>query len=195
MVTLDNQEADIKVARQVPFVTGQYTDTTSGSSASGAVINPFQTVQRQDVGLELKITPQINEGNSILLKIDQTISNLTGSSVGGQPVTNTREIKTSVMAENGEIIVLGGLLDHELTESEQQVPLLGSIPLLGNLFKYKSTTYTKSNLMLFIQPRILRNAERLTITPVSRYKDLCVICSCRIRVVHTTQPGENAVAG
>ncbi|MDE2090586.1 MAG: hypothetical protein KGJ08_01635, partial [Gammaproteobacteria bacterium] len=159
IVTLDNQEADIKVAQQVPFVTGQYTNTTGGSTTGSAVINPFQTVQRQDVGLELKITPQINEGNSILLKIDQIISNLTGSSVGGQPVTNTREIKTSVMAQNGEIIVLGGLLDNQLTESEQHVPVLGSIPLIGNLFKYRSTTSQKSNLMLFIQPTILRTPE------------------------------------
>jgi len=160
IVTLDNQEADIKVAQQVPFVTGQYTNTTSGSTTGGsAVINPFQTVQRQDVGLELKITPQINEGNTILMKIDQVISNLTGSSVGGQPITNTREIKTSVMAQDGEIIVLGGLLDNQLTESEQHVPILGSIPLIGNLFKYRSTTAQKSNLMLFIQPTILRTQE------------------------------------
>jgi general secretion pathway protein D len=160
IVTLDNQEADIKVAQQVPFVTGQYTNASSGANTGGsAVINPFQTVQRQDVGLELKITPQINEGNSILMKIDQTISNLTGSSVGGQPVTNTREIKTSVMAQDGEIIVLGGLLDHQLTESEQHVPILGSIPLIGNLFKYRSTSAKKSNLMLFIQPSILRSTE------------------------------------
>lgn len=173
IVTLDNQEADIKVAQQVPFVTGQYTNTTGGiSPGGGAVINPFQTVQRQDVGLELKITPQINQGNSILLKIDQVISNLTGSSVGGQPITNTREIKTSVMAQNGEIIVLGGLLDHQLTENEQHVPLLGSIPLLGNLFKYRSTTYTKSNLMLFIQPTILRDSETADQYTSGRYNYL-----------------------
>ena len=160
IVTLDNQEADIKVAQQVPFVTGQYTNTSAGTNTSGsAVINPFQTVQRQDVGLELKITPQINEGNAILLKIDQVISNLTGSSIGGQPVTNTREIKTSVMSQDGEIIVLGGLLSNQLIESEQHVPVLGSIPLLGNLFKYRSTTDQKSNLMLFIQPTILRTSK------------------------------------
>ncbi|MGH8321998.1 MAG: type II secretion system secretin GspD [Gammaproteobacteria bacterium] len=159
IVTLDNQEADIKVAQQVPFVTGQYTNTTGSTNTGAAVINPFQTVQRQDVGLELKITPQINEGNSVLLKIDQTISNLTGTSIGGQPVTNTREIKTSVMAQDREIVVLGGLIENDLIESEQHVPVLGSIPLLGNLFKYRSTTNTKSNLMLFIQPTILRNPE------------------------------------
>ncbi|MDE2235210.1 MAG: type II secretion system secretin GspD [Gammaproteobacteria bacterium] len=160
IVTLDNQEADIKVAQQVPFVTGQYTNTSAGTNTTGgAVINPFQTVQRQDVGLELKITPQINEGNAILLKIDQVISNLTGSSIGGQPVTNTREIKTSVLSQDGEIIVLGGLLSNQLIESEQHVPVLGSIPLLGNLFKYRSTTDQKSNLMLFIQPTILRTSK------------------------------------
>ncbi|MGA9852293.1 MAG: type II secretion system secretin GspD [Gammaproteobacteria bacterium] len=159
VVTMDNQEADIKVAEQVPFVTGQYTNTTGSTTAGAAVINPFQTVQRQDVGLELKITPQINEGHSVLLKIDQVISNLTGTSVGGQPVTNTREIKTNVMATDREIVVLGGLIEDDLIESEQHVPVLGSIPLLGNLFKYKSTTDTKSNLMLFIQPTILRNPE------------------------------------
>ncbi|MGH8378807.1 MAG: type II secretion system secretin GspD, partial [Gammaproteobacteria bacterium] len=140
IVTLDNQEADIKVAQQVPFVTGQYTNTSGTGTAGTPVINPFQTVQRQDVGLELKITPQINEGNSVLLKIDQTISNLTGTSIGGQPVTNTREIKTSVMAQDREIVVLGGLIENNLIESEQHVPVLGSIPLLGNLFKYRSTT-------------------------------------------------------
>ncbi|MGH8282142.1 MAG: type II secretion system protein GspD, partial [Gammaproteobacteria bacterium] len=98
-------------------------------------------------------------GNSVLLKIDQTISNLTGTSIGGQPVTNTREIKTSVMAQDREIVVLGGLIENDLIESEQHVPVLGSIPLLGNLFKYRSTTNNKSNLMLFIQPTILRNPE------------------------------------
>lgn len=159
IVTLDNQEADIKVAQQVPFVTGQYTNTSGTGTAGTPVINPFQTVQREDVGLELKITPQINEGNAVLLKIDQVISNLTGTSIGGQPVTNTREIKTSVMAQDGEIVVLGGLIENQLIESEQHVPVLGSIPLLGNLFKFRSTTNTKSNLMLFIQPTILRNPE------------------------------------
>ena len=173
IVTLDNQEADIKVAQQVPFVTGQYTNASSGSNTAGsAVINPFQTVQRQDVGLELKITPQINEGNTILMKIDQIISNLTGSSVGGQPVTNTREIKTSVMAQDGEIIVLGGLLDNQLTESEQHVPILGSIPLIGNLFKYRSTTAKKSNLMLFIQPSILRTSAATDYYTSEGYKYL-----------------------
>ncbi|HEX2667888.1 MAG TPA: type II secretion system secretin GspD [Gammaproteobacteria bacterium] len=161
VVTLDNQEATIKVTQKVPFVTGQYTGATTGSSTTtgSAVINPFQTVDREDVGITLKITPQINEGDSVQLKIDQTVSNLTATSVGGQPVTDEREITTNVLAKNGEIVVLGGLIDHALTESQQQVPVLGSIPLIGNLFKYRSTSNIKRNLMVFIQPTILRDSE------------------------------------
>jgi len=161
VVTLDNQEATIKVTQKVPFVTGQYTGATTSSSttAGAAVINPFQTVDREDVGITLKITPQINEGDSVQLKIDQNVSNLTATSIGGQPVTDEREITTNVLAKNGEIVVLGGLIDHDLTESEQQVPVLGSIPLIGNLFKYRSTSNTKRNLMVFIQPTILRDSD------------------------------------
>jgi general secretion pathway protein D len=161
VVTLDNQEATIKVTQKVPFVTGQYTGATTGSSSStgSAVINPFQTVNREDVGITLKITPQINEGDSVQLKIDQNVSNLTATSIGGQPVTDEREITTNVLAKTGEIVVLGGLIDHSLTESEQQVPVLGSIPLIGNLFKYRSTSNTKRNLMVFIQPTILRDSD------------------------------------
>jgi general secretion pathway protein D len=173
ITTQDNQEADIKVAQQVPFVTGQYTNTTGGiSNGATASINPFQTVQRQDVGLELKLTPQINQGDSIQLKIDATVSNLTGASIGGQPVTNTREIKTNVMAQDREIVVLGGLIDRNLIESEQRVPVLGSIPLLGNLFRYRSTQNTKSNLMVFIQPTILRDSESTSPYTDQKYKYL-----------------------
>ncbi|MGH8371619.1 MAG: type II secretion system secretin GspD, partial [Gammaproteobacteria bacterium] len=173
ITTQDNQEADIKVAQQVPFVTGQYTNTSTGvSNGSTASINPFQTVQRQDVGLELKLTPQINQGDSIQLKIDAVVSNLTGASVGGQPVTNTREIKTNVMAQDREIVVLGGLIDRNLIESEQRVPVLGSIPLLGNLFRYRSTQNTKSNLMVFIQPTILRDSESTSHYTSEQYKYL-----------------------
>ncbi|HSC46912.1 MAG TPA: type II secretion system secretin GspD [Gammaproteobacteria bacterium] len=161
VVTLDNEEATIKVTQKVPFVTGQYTNASTGAAGStgGAVINPFQTVDRQDVGITLKITPQINEGDSVLLKIDQSVSNLTGNSIGGQPVTNEREINTSILAKSGEIVVLGGLIDHDLIESEQRVPILGSIPLIGNLFKYRTTTNTKRNLMVFLQPTILRDSD------------------------------------
>ena len=170
VVTLDNQEATIKVTQKVPFVTGQYTGATTGaSSTTGAVINPFQTVDREDVGITLKITPQINEGDSVQLKIDQNVSNLTATSIGGQPVTDNREITTNVLAKSGEIVVLGGLIDNALTESEQQVPVLGSIPLIGNLFKYRSTSNTKRNLMVFIQPSILRDSQSAKYYTNDRY--------------------------
>ncbi|HET7175835.1 MAG TPA: type II secretion system secretin GspD, partial [Gammaproteobacteria bacterium] len=170
VVTLDNQEATIKVTQKVPFVTGQYTGATTGASSTGsAVINPFQTVDREDVGITLKITPQINEGDSVQLKIDQTVSDLTATSIGGQPVTDNREITTNILAKSGEIVVLGGLIDNSLTESEQQVPVLGSIPLIGNLFKYRSTTNTKRNLMVFIQPSILRDSETARYYTDDRY--------------------------
>ena len=170
VVTLDNQEATIKVTQKVPFVTGQYTGATTGASSTGsAVINPFQTVNREDVGITLKITPQINEGDSVQLKIDQAVSNLTATSIGGQPVTDNREITTNVLAKSGEIVVLGGLIDHDLTESEQQVPVLGSIPLIGNLFKYRSTSNTKRNLMVFIQPSILRDSGSAQTLTNDRY--------------------------
>ena len=161
VVTQDNQEATIKVTQKVPFVTGQYTGATTGASSStgSAVINPFQTVDREDVGITLKITPQINEGDSVQMKIDQSVSNLTATSIGGQPVTDERQITTNILAKSGEIVVLGGLIDNALTESEQQVPVLGSIPLIGNLFKYRSTSNTKRNLMVFIQPTILRDSQ------------------------------------
>ena len=174
VVTLDNQEATIKVTQKVPFVTGQYTGATTGTSGTtgSAVINPFQTVNREDVGITLKITPQINEGDSVQLKIDQSVSNLTATSIGGQPVTDEREITTSILAKDAEIVVLGGLIDHDLTESEQQVPVLGSIPLLGNLFKYRSTSDTKRNLMVFIQPTILRDSESAKYYTSDRYNYL-----------------------
>jgi general secretion pathway protein D len=173
VVTLDNQEATIKVTQKVPFVTGQYTGATTGTTGgTGAVINPFQTVNREDVGITLKITPQINEGDSVQLKIDQNVSNLTATSIGGQPVTDEREITTSILAKDAEIVVLGGLIDHDLTESEQQVPVLGSIPLLGNLFKYRSTSDTKRNLMVFIQPTILRDSESAKYYTSDRYNYL-----------------------
>ncbi|HEV2112034.1 MAG TPA: secretin N-terminal domain-containing protein, partial [Gammaproteobacteria bacterium] len=171
VVTLDNQEATIKVTQKVPFVTGQYTGATTGSSGAtgSAVINPFQTVNREDVGITLKITPQINEGDSVQLKIDQNVSNLTATSIGGQPVTDEREITTNILAKTGEIVVLGGLIDNDLTESEQQVPVLGSIPLIGNLFKYRSTSNTKRNLMVFIQPSILRDSTTARSYTSDRY--------------------------
>ncbi len=156
ILTLDNQEAEIVIGQNVPFVTGSYTSTGASSSS----VNPFQTVQRQDVGLTLKVTPQINEGSAIQLSIENEISsiNLSASTGASDLVTNKRVIKTTVMVEDGNTIILGGLLQEDLQQVEEKVPLLGDIPLFGALFRANSTTKNKKNLMVFLRPVILRDA-------------------------------------
>jgi general secretion pathway protein D len=168
IVTLDNEEAEIKIAQEVPFVTGQY--TSQGIPGSGGVVNPFQTIQREEVGNILKITPQINEGNSVLLKISQEASNIASSAqVAVDLITNKRTISTKVLVEDGGIIVLGGLISDEVRENVSQVPLLGSIPLLGELFKTRSIDKVKTNLMVFIRPRILRDPVDAAIETNAKY--------------------------
>ncbi|MEJ2602213.1 MAG: type II secretion system secretin GspD [Gammaproteobacteria bacterium] len=153
IVTMDNEEASIEVGQEVPFVTGQFTNT---GAAAGAV-NPFQTINRESVGTKLEITPQISEGESIVLKINQEISSIAQGATGAVDlITQERKISTSVIVENGGILVLGGLIDDTIRESDQRVPLLGSIPLLGNLFRSRATNTVKANLMVFIRPSILR---------------------------------------
>lgn len=154
LMTLDNIEAEIKVGQNVPFITGSFTNTGASSGAT----NPFQTIERKDIGLTLKVKPQINEGDSIKLEIEQESSNLAASSAAAADlITNTRSIKTSVMASDGQVIILGGLIDDQFTDSQQKVPGLGDIPLLGNLFRYDTTKKTKQSLMVFIRPIILRD--------------------------------------
>ena len=167
IVTMDNQEAQIKVAQEVPFVTGQYTNT--GNNGGGNV-NPFQTIQRQEVGTILKITPQIDMGGSVVLKIEQESSSIAGSSSGAVDlVTNKRTISTKVLIEDGGTIVLGGLISDTQTNGEQRVPLLGKIPLIGELFRTRSAKKTKTNLMVFIQPRILRDGTQSTFETNQKY--------------------------
>ena len=154
IVTLDNQEASIVIAQNVPFLTGSFTTTADGGS------NPFQTVERQDVGITLKVTPQINDGNTIKLEIDQEVSNVSSSSAAnGDLITNKRQITTSVLVEDGEILVLGGLIDDQLRDTVSKVPILGDIPLLGWLFRSHSTSKEKQNLMVFMRPSIMRDAH------------------------------------
>ena len=175
IVTLDNQEAQIKIATEVPFLTGQYASTTASTSTTTpggttGVVNPFQTIQRQEVGTILKITPQITDDGTILLKIDQEVSSLIKSEIATVDVqTSKRTLTTRVLANDGEIIVLGGLISDNVTESEQRVPFLGSIPGLGNLFKTRSSSKTKTNLMLFLRPKILVNAEQMATETEAKY--------------------------
>jgi general secretion pathway protein D len=153
LVTMDNEEAEITVGQNLPFVTGQYTSTGSGEG----VTNPFQTIEREDVGIKLKIKPQINEGNAIKMVIEQEASSLAASTTVGEKIINTRKISTVVLAEDGQIIVLGGLIEDKYTDQEEKVPLLGDLPLLGQLFRFTSTQKSKQNLMVFIHPVILKD--------------------------------------
>lgn len=169
IVTMDNQEAQIKDAREVPFITGQFTNT----GASQGQVTPFQTIQRQEVGTILKITPQISEGNTIRLKIEQESSDIAGRVAGAvNVVTVKRTISTNVLVEDGSILVLGGLIRDRVSGSEQRVPFLGKIPLLGNLFKTRESTKEKTTLMVFIKPRILRTAEQTAIETNQKYEHI-----------------------
>ncbi len=158
ILTLDNQEAEIKVAQEVPFLTGSYTNTASGGQ-NGQVTNPFQTIERKDVGLVLKVTPHVNEGDAVRMEIHQEVSSLAPPVTGAVDlVTNKRELTTSVLVADNALLVLGGLIDTNVTDSNSKVPGLGSIPVIGNLFRYRSNKNEKRDLMVFLRPKILRDA-------------------------------------
>ncbi|MGB5717563.1 MAG: type II secretion system secretin GspD [Gammaproteobacteria bacterium] len=172
LVTLDNEEAEIVIGENVPFVTGSFTSTGAGDSAS----NPFQTIQREDVGLTLKIKPQINEGDAMRLDIEQEVSSIADSVAGASDlVTNKRSIKTNVMVDDGQVIVLGGLIEELVLESIQKVPLLGDIPYLGVFFRSKTSDVKKTNLMVFIHPVILRDADTMNSYTNAKYNDIRVL--------------------
>ncbi len=165
LMTLDNQEAEIVIGQNVPFITGSYS-STGGTSSS---VNPFQTVQREDVGLTLRVKPQINEGNAVKLEIEQEVSSIDESASASDIITKKRTIKTVVMVEDGNTIVLGGLIDEQLRQTEEKVPILGDVPLLGALFRATGTTKTKRNLMVFLRPVILRDAATNSQVANSKY--------------------------
>jgi general secretion pathway protein D len=167
IVTTDNEEATLNVGQEVPFVTGSFTNTGTGT---GGAVNPFQTIQRQQVGVKLSITPQINEGDSMVLKLSQEISNIAQSAAGAVDlITNQRIIETTVIVDDGEILVLGGLIEDTLRESEQRVPVLGRIPILGNLFRSRKTDKVKTNLLVFIRPKIMRDARAMSLETNAKY--------------------------
>ena len=166
LLTLDNEEAYITVGSEVPFVTGSYTNTGVGNGAS----NPFQTIERQSVGVTLKVTPQINEGNAVVMDIVQEVSTLAPSLIASDLITNERKIETMVLANDGSIVVLGGLVSDEIQDDSQGVPVLSSIPLLGRLFRSDSVTVTKQNLLVFIRPTIIRDDEDLAGATAEKYR-------------------------
>ena len=155
LITLNNEESEVKVTQEIPLITGAYSGTTA---AVGGTTSPFQTIQREEVGTILKVTPHISEGNTVQLKIEQEDSSPGAKLTDSADIsTNKRSIKTTILIEDGGVIVLGGLMSDTVTESEDRVPGLGAIPILGNLFKSRSGSRQKKNLLVFIRPRILRD--------------------------------------
>ncbi|MDF3020589.1 MAG: hypothetical protein K0Q92_1892 [Steroidobacteraceae bacterium] len=167
-VTMDNQEAELKVAQEVPFVTGSYTNTGGNNNGN---VNPFTTVQREEVGTILKITPKINaQGGLVQLKIELESSELTGDSGDANSlITNKRTVNTNVLIEDGGIVVLGGLIRDGATRGEQRVPYLGRIPVIGELFKTRSRRRDKTNLMVFIRPKILHDGATTAFATDAKY--------------------------
>jgi general secretion pathway protein D len=170
LITMNNEEAEVKVTQEIPLITGSFSNTTQSVAGTSS---PFQTIQREEVGTILKVTPHINEGNSVQLKIEQEDSAPGAKLTDSADIsTNKRSIKTTVLIEDGGIIVLGGLISDTVTESEDRVPGLGAIPLIGNLFKSRSGTRQKKNLVVFIRPRIMRDADTTEIASEQKYNDV-----------------------
>ncbi len=168
LLTLDNEEAKIVIGQNVPFVTGQYTS----NNTSGDTVNPFQTIERKDVGLTLRVKPQISEDGTIKMTVFQEVSSVQASSVNSSTglITNKRSFEQTVLVNDGGIVVLGGLLQDEYSSNQEKVPGLGDIPLLGNLFKSEARSRRKTNLMVFLRPVVLRNAKRTQDFSLDRYE-------------------------
>ena len=165
LLTLDNAEASILVGQEVPFVTGSVTQNNT---------NPYQTIERKEVGIKLRIKPQINIDNTVRLDIVQEVSSIAESTGASDVITNKREIKTKVMVEDNGLVVLGGLIGDEAKNSDQRVPWLGDIPGIGRLFRSNASQRTKQNLMVFIRPRIMRDGETLAQLSSEKYRNLKV---------------------
>ncbi|RZL11356.1 MAG: type II secretion system protein GspD [Rubrivivax sp.] len=168
MIALDNEEAKIVVGRNVPFVTGQYTNAATSSNGS---VNPFTTVERKDVGLTLRVRPQVGEGGAVRMTVYQENSDVDPSTRNSQqgPETTKSSIETTVIVDDGQTLVLGGLLKDQFSNGDSQVPLLGDIPVLGNLFKSRSRSREKSNLMVFLRPVVMRTQEASNAVTLDRY--------------------------
>lgn len=164
LLTLDNEEAKIVIGQNVPFVTGSY-----AVSAAATTPTPFQTVERKDVGLTLRIKPQISEGGAVRLQIFQEVSNVQDSTNASGIITNKRSVESTVLVDDGQIVVIGGLMQDTFKDGVEKIPGLGDIPILGGLFKYNTRSRNKTNLMVFLRPTLLRSAERADSLTSDRY--------------------------
>ena len=184
ILTLDNEPAEILIGEEVPFITGQFTNNTTGTATNTdgdgnttttATTNPFQTIERQDVGIKLNITPQINEGDTIQLEVMQEISDVTNAATSNGAadiITSNRSIQAVVQVEDGQVVVLGGLIQDDVEDSITRVPILGDIPIIGTLFRRKTKSAVKRNLMVFLKPKIIRSPEELSKFSQRRYEDI-----------------------
>lgn len=170
LMTLDNEEAKIVVGQNVPFITGSYTNTGSSSTAA----NPFQTIERKDVGLTLRIKPQIMQGGTVKLQVYQEVSSVLSSSLTAATgiTTNKRSIESSILVDENQIVVLGGLIQDSINNVQSKTPILGDIPLLGNLFRYETRQRSKTNLMVFIRPYIMYQADAAQRLSRERYEQI-----------------------
>jgi general secretion pathway protein D len=164
LLTLDNEEAAIVIGQNVPFITGQY--ALSGASTTPT---PFQTVERQDVGLTLRIKPQISEGGTVRLQIYQEVSSVEDTTNAAGVITNKRAVSSMVLVDDGQIVVIGGLIQDSVKDAEQRVPVLGNIPLIGGLFRYRTREHSKTNLMIFLRPTLVRDNQRANAFTGERY--------------------------
>ena len=171
LLTLDNEEAKIVIGQNVPFVTGSFTNTSAGSSGA---VNPFQTIERKDVGLTLRVRPQISESGTVKLTIFQEVSSVQASSINSPTglITNKRSIESSVLVDDGSIVVLGGLLQDEYAGNQEKVPGLGDVPFFGNLFKSETRSRKKTNLMVFLRPVVVRDAAAVDTLSMDRYQQM-----------------------
>lgn len=167
LLTLDNEEARIVIGQNVPFITGQYAQTGSATTAT-----PFQTIERRDVGLTLRVKPQISEGGTVKLQIYQEVSSVRDRTNVAGVITDKRAIESMVLVDDGQIVALGGLVQDSVSSGIEKVPLLGDIPLLGLLFRYETRKQTKTNLMVFLRPVVLRDGAAFRGTTVERYRQM-----------------------
>ena len=169
LLTLDNEEAKIVIGQNVPFVTGQFTNT--GAGGGGGAVNPFQTIERKDVGLTLRVKPQISENGTVRLQIFQEVSSVQASSINSATglITNKRSIESNVLVDDGAIVVLGGLLQDEYAGNQEKVPIAGDLPFFGNLFKSETRSRRKTNLMVFLRPVVVRDSQQSDELSIDRY--------------------------
>jgi general secretion pathway protein D len=164
LLTLDNEEAKIVIGQNVPFITGQY-----AVSAAAATPTPFQTIERKDVGLTLRIKPQVSEGGAIRLQIYQEVSSVSDATNASGLITRKRSVESTVLVDDGQIVAIGGLIEDSVKDGVEKVPGLGDIPLIGGLFRYNTRSHSKTNLMVFLRPAVLRSAQNAESIASDRY--------------------------